>query len=125
MYSAEAEQHERDQQAVINERNQQVYNQLKQLIEDWRNRANGHYCETYNPGMAQGLNIAANSLEKFCLGLNDDDILRKAGYDPDEIGAQMKAAAEAALARAREEQSCTCADCLDIIKKEIEDEAKL
>lgn len=28
-----------------------------------------------------------------------DAVLRAAGYDPDEIGAQMKAAAEAALAR--------------------------
>ncbi|KKN15657.1 hypothetical protein LCGC14_0983930, partial [marine sediment metagenome] len=71
---------------------------------------------------------------------SDDEILRKAGYDPDEIGAQMKAAAEAALARialegangfalrarASEEMGCTCDACLDIIRdiirKEIEDE---
>lgn len=46
---------------------------------------------------------------------NDDEILRKAGYDPDEVGAQMKAAAEAALV------GCTCDACLDIIRKEIED----
>lgn len=62
-----------------------------------------------------------------------DTVLREAGYDPDEIGAQMKAAAEQALAnsaandilletRPSEEQGCTCDACLDIIRKEIEDE---
>lgn len=38
---------------------------LKRMVKTWRSRASGHYCQTYNPGMAQGLNGAAGMLEEY------------------------------------------------------------
>jgi hypothetical protein len=38
-------------------------NQIKDLIAEWRNDANGHYCQTYNRGMADGLLRAADELQ--------------------------------------------------------------
>lgn len=37
--------------------------ELRKLIESWREYADDHYCQTYNKGMAQGLNKAADELE--------------------------------------------------------------
>jgi hypothetical protein len=37
--------------------------QLRDLIADWCNDANGHYCQTYNKGMAVGLLQAADDLQ--------------------------------------------------------------
>lgn len=39
--------------------------ELKRLIKQWREYADGHYCQTYNPGKGQGLRTAANDLEEF------------------------------------------------------------
>lgn len=36
---------------------------LKKLAQSWREYAEGHYCQTYNKGMADGLIKAANELE--------------------------------------------------------------
>lgn len=38
---------------------------LKRMVQTWRVRAGGHYCQTYSPGMAQGLNGAAGMLEEY------------------------------------------------------------
>lgn len=37
---------------------------LKKLVTRWRAKAAGHYCQTYNRGMAEGLESAANELEQ-------------------------------------------------------------
>ncbi len=50
---------------IMTTRMNDLPDQLRQLIEAWRNYANDHYCETYNPGMAQGLRKAAKDLEKL------------------------------------------------------------
>jgi len=39
--------------------------ELRKLIKSWRDYANGHYCQTYNKGMADGLFCAANELESL------------------------------------------------------------
>lgn len=36
---------------------------VEELIKSWRDYANDHYCQTYNKGMAQGLEKAADELE--------------------------------------------------------------
>ena len=39
--------------------------ELKNLLGKWREYADGHYCQTYNRGMADGLNRAACELEEL------------------------------------------------------------
>lgn len=48
----------------------QLREALNGMIYGWRDYANGHYCQTYNPGMMQGLNCAADALEAFVSGLD-------------------------------------------------------
>lgn len=38
--------------------------ELRKLIQSWREYADGHYCQTYNKGMADGLRKAAKELEE-------------------------------------------------------------
>lgn len=37
--------------------------ELRKLAQSWREYADGHYCQTYNKGMADGLRKAADELE--------------------------------------------------------------
>jgi hypothetical protein len=37
--------------------------ELRKLAQSWREYADGHYCQTYNKGMGDGLRKAANELE--------------------------------------------------------------
>lgn len=40
---------------------------LRKLINGWRQESAGHYCRTYNTGMGDGLNKAADQLEKLLI----------------------------------------------------------
>ncbi len=46
---------------------------VKRMIDTWRDKAGGHYCQTYNRGMAEGLYEAANELEAFTVSLSFDE----------------------------------------------------
>jgi hypothetical protein len=37
--------------------------ELESMLSRWREEASGHYCQTYNQGMAEGLRKAARELE--------------------------------------------------------------
>ena len=38
---------------------------LKRMVEGWRDHASGHYCQNYNTGLAEGLNMTADHLESY------------------------------------------------------------
>lgn len=40
-----------------------LFDQLQRLAQSWRVYAAGHYCQTYNQGMAMGLEKAATELQ--------------------------------------------------------------
>lgn len=49
--------------ALVNE--QGLRRQIGRLIKSWRKEASGHYCQTYNTGLGQGLNSAADELGAY------------------------------------------------------------
>lgn len=49
---------------------------LENLVRNWRAYARDHYCQTYNKGMAQGLEKAAEELEAI---LELDDLAKMKG----------------------------------------------
>lgn len=50
---------------------------LKKLAQDWREIATGHYCQTYNKGMAEGLIKAAGELELHIYNNSASERLRR------------------------------------------------
>jgi hypothetical protein len=54
---------------MLEEKETGLTNELKGLITAWRNNANGHYCQTYNKGMADGLLGAADDLQTLIIDL--------------------------------------------------------
>lgn len=59
-----------DRIAELEVENARTKKELTRMVKFWRDYASGHYCQTYNTGMAQGLNSAADSLEEYLQELN-------------------------------------------------------
>lgn len=51
--------------------------ELKKLAASWREIATGHYCQTYNKGMAEGLIKAAGELELHICNNSASERLRR------------------------------------------------
>lgn len=68
-FDERAEQREKEQQVIIDERKllqaNMMREQLLDLIEGWRETAHSHYYQNYNREMANGLQKAANDLENL------------------------------------------------------------
>lgn len=51
--------------------------ELKKLAQAWREIATGHYCQTYNKGLAEGLIKAAGELELHIYNNSASERLRR------------------------------------------------